>query len=456
MDISSKNPGSVFQFLSFVIIACFLALFCSASSSITQGQTVKDGETLISVGQIFELGFFSPSNSSSRYLGIWYYNISDPAIVWVANREKPISDKAGALTIGSDGNLVILDGNSSEIWSSNASSISKNSTAILQDSGNLVLSSNESAKAYWQSFDYPTDTFMPGMRVKVNAAEGENRPFRSWKSASDPAPGEYFSGIDPRGAVQLVIWNGSERIWRSGHWNKLIFIGLPNMPTSYMGGFSLTDQPDKDGDYYFSYTPWNLSHKVWFQIRWDGYEDQKLLQGQENQWVVLQSQPNKSSECEFYNKCGNFGVCSASDASCECMQGFEQRSWGNWSDGCYRKTQFKCERNSTNDEDGEDGFVEVKCTKLPDFADLVVVTNPRATCEQSCLNNCSCTAYADVSGLGCMIWTGELVDVQQFSKGGNTLHIRLAHSDLGKYLNSSFFLVAGLLFLFSFYFDSIE
>ncbi|KAK9936209.1 hypothetical protein M0R45_013061 [Rubus argutus] len=459
MDISSKNPGSVIRFLSFfVIISCFLALFCSASSSITQGQTVKDSETLISAGQIFELGFFSPSNSSSRYLGIWYYNISDLAIVWVANRDKPISGKAGILTIGSDGNLVILDGNSSEIWSSNASSTSKNSTAVLEDSGNLVLSSNKSTRAqYWQSFDNPTDTFMPGMRVKVNAAEGENRPFRSWKSASDPAPGEYFSGIDPRGAVQLVIWNGSERIWRSGHWNKLIFIGLPNMPTSYMGGFSLTDHPDEDGNYYFSYTPWSLPDKVRFQIRWDGYEEQKLLQDKANQWVVLQSQPNKSSECEFYNKCGNFGVCSASDAACKCMQGFEQRSLGNWSDGCYRKTPLKCERNSTNDEDGEDGFVEVKCTKLPDFADLVVVTSPQVTCEQSCLNNCSCTAYADVSGLGCMIWTSELVDVQQFSKGGNALHIRLAHSDLGggKKLSTlviTLISVAGAIFLAIFIF----
>ncbi|KAL6201085.1 hypothetical protein ACLB2K_024800 [Fragaria x ananassa] len=431
--VTGKNPGYVFKFLSiFLIGSCYLALFCSASSSITQGQTIKDGQTLISDGQTFELGFFSPGNSSSRYVGIWYYNLSDPAIVWVANRESPVSDKTGVLTIGSDGNLVILEGNSTEIWSSNVSSIPKNTSAVLRDTGNLVLSTNETMKSYWESFDNPTDTFLPGMSVKVNAKEGENRAFRSWKSVNDPAPGDYFSGVDPRAAPQLMIWNGSERRWRSGHWNKLIFIGLPDMPTRYAAGFSLTDRADQNGSNYLSYTPWNVSDRLRFQIRWDGYEEQSIWVDELNEWVDLMSQPNKSSGCELYNKCGNFGLCSASDdASCECMQGFERKNWGNWSEGCERKTPLKCQRNSTNDEDGEDGFVAVKCTKVPDFADLVVVTGPQISCEQSCLNNCSCTAYADVSGLGCMIWTTELIDVQQFSKGGNTLYIRVAHADLG-------------------------
>ncbi|KAM5588473.1 G-type lectin S-receptor-like serine/threonine-protein kinase B120 [Rosa sericea] len=430
--VTGNNPGSVFQVLSiFLIVSCSLALFCSASSSITQSQTLKDGQTLISDNQTFELGFFSPVNSSSRYVGIWYYNLSNQTIVWVANREKPISDKAGVLTIGSDGNLVIRDGNSNEIWSSNVSSISNNTSAVLKDMGNLVLSTNETTMAYWDSFDFPTDTFLPGMRVKVNAKEGVNRAFRSWKSANDPAPGDYFSGVDPRAAPQLMIWNGSERRWRSGHWNKLIFIGLPDMPTRYSAGFSLTDRADQNGSNYLSYTPWNESDKLRFRIGWDGNEEQSIWVEDINKWVVLMSQPNMSTECELYNKCGNFGLCSASDASCDCMQGFERKNWGNWSDGCSRKTLLKCQRNSTTAEDGEDGFVAVKCTKVPDFADLVVVTGPQVSCEQSCLNNCSCTAYADVSGLGCMIWTTELVDVQQFSKGGNTLYIRVAHADLG-------------------------
>ncbi|XP_021815430.1 putative G-type lectin S-receptor-like serine/threonine-protein kinase At1g61610 [Prunus avium] len=173
MGIASKNPGLKIHLFSFLFTFSSLALFCSAASSITQGQPLRDGDTLIYDG--FELGFFSPKNSSSRYVGIWYYNISEPSVIWVANRERPIFDKAGILKIGSDGNVVVLDGNNTAVWSSNVSA-SSNSTAILNDKGNLVLSSSgDTSKKYWQSFVDPTNTFLPGMNVEVNSAKGENR-----------------------------------------------------------------------------------------------------------------------------------------------------------------------------------------------------------------------------------------------------------------------------------------
>jgi hypothetical protein len=85
--------------------------------------------------------------------------------------------------------------------------------------------------------------------------------------------------------------------------------------------------------------------------------------------------------------------------------------------------------------DGEDGFFDLKCMKLPDFTDL---TNLRfnESCEDKCLQNCSCVAYSQVNGIGCMIWNGDLIDIQHFAKGGNTLSIRLAHADLGGKLKS--------------------
>jgi len=35
-----------------------------------------------------------------------------------------------------------------------------------------------------------------------------------------------------------------------------------------------------------------------------------------------------------------------------------------------------------------------------------------------------------------MIWNGDLIDIQHFATGGNTLSIRLAHADLGGKLKS--------------------
>ncbi|KAF5472083.1 hypothetical protein F2P56_008826 [Juglans regia] len=436
MGITTTNQVGVFL-LSFFFISYFLSLFCHAASLITQGQPIKDGQTVKSKGENFELGFFSPGNSSARYVGIWY-SVPEISVVWVANREIPIPDKSGVLSIGDNGNLMVFDGNNVSVWSSNVSIASKNTTAELDDTGKLVLSGSDN-KVYWQSFNDTTDTFLPGMRVQVNAELGENRFFTSWKSADDPSPGSYSMGIDPQASPQIVIWEGENRRWRSGHWDGRIFSGVPNMTGNYLYGFALS--APENGSRYFTYTPINATDKLKFRIRWDGYEEQLRwdeYRGNEGVWDLIQSQP--SSDCEIYNKCGDFGVCSAADSPniCKCMKGYVPRNtyeWnrGNWSGGCVRRTELQCQRNISNvtgENDGEDGFFNLPCMKLPDFPDLVALGFNEA-CSDKCAEICSCTAYANVNGIGCMIWKGDLVDVQHFQRGGNTLHIRLAHSELG-------------------------
>ncbi|KAJ0546124.1 putative non-specific serine/threonine protein kinase [Helianthus annuus] len=68
---------------------------------------------------MFELGFFSPGNSKNHNLGIWYKKISTGTVVWVANRETPVTDNLGMFKVSSNGNLVILSGGNTEVWSSN-------------------------------------------------------------------------------------------------------------------------------------------------------------------------------------------------------------------------------------------------------------------------------------------------------------------------------------------------
>ena len=43
----------------------------------------------------------------------------------------------------------------------------------------------------WQSFDYPCDNFLPGMKLGRNLVTGFERYISSWKSIDDPAQGEY-------------------------------------------------------------------------------------------------------------------------------------------------------------------------------------------------------------------------------------------------------------------------
>ncbi|KAJ1390428.1 Bulb-type lectin domain [Sesbania bispinosa] len=122
---------------------------------------ITDGELLVSKAKTFALGFFSPIKSTSRYVGIWYYNLAEQTVVWVENRDSPINDTSGVLSINPDGNLVLHHNYSTfPIWSTNVSTTLSNSTNViaqLSDIANLILIQNNTKTVIWQSFDHPSD-----------------------------------------------------------------------------------------------------------------------------------------------------------------------------------------------------------------------------------------------------------------------------------------------------------
>ncbi|XP_009607303.1 G-type lectin S-receptor-like serine/threonine-protein kinase B120 [Nicotiana tomentosiformis] len=418
-----------FHWFLVLFIASYFSLLCSASNKIRQGEILRDGDKIISPKGKFNLGFFSPKGSNQRYLGIWYADVPVISVVWVANRDSPVSDRNGVFTIEKNGNLVVKDGRGDLLWSTNVSVIeTTNSTVSLLDTGNLVMLNNNN-KALWQSFQHPTDTFLPEMRVYMDGV------LRSWTSESDPSPGRYSLGVDPRGSPQIVIWDGSNRRWRSGYWDGLSFTGVPEMKAVYLNGFKLYNEGNR---LYFTYTAANTSNFVKFHISPSGYELQQKWDIDRRQWSMIQSHP--LGDCDVYNPCGNFAKCDISNSlKCTCLYGFVPNDWEqwnarNWSGGCVRRTRLECGRNSSvlrSDSGNGDGFLEIKGIKLPDFADRAAAENIDE-CKSKCLENCSSTAYAFVTGIYCMIWSGDLVDLQQFKEGGNTLYVRLAHSEFCK------------------------
>ncbi|GMN49717.1 hypothetical protein TIFTF001_018880 [Ficus carica] len=133
-----------------IFLASTFCMSLHVLDTITPDHPIKDGDLLLSGEKTFALGFFSPGKSHYRYVGIWYYKVPVKTVVWVANRDNPINDTSGILTINSQGNLVIYGENrNSTLWSANASvSSEKNSSASniakLLDVGNLVLLQNNS------------------------------------------------------------------------------------------------------------------------------------------------------------------------------------------------------------------------------------------------------------------------------------------------------------------------
>ncbi|XP_039161850.1 G-type lectin S-receptor-like serine/threonine-protein kinase At4g27290 [Eucalyptus grandis] len=162
-------------------------------------QSISYGETLVSSDLIFELGLFTRGNSSMSYLGIWY-KFSPETVVWVANRNNPLAERSGVLTFSTVGNLVLLNQSNGVVWSSKSSRVLQNPVVQLLDSGNLVIwdkFSSSSNEAYsWQSFDYPSDTLLAGMKLGLNLKTGFEWRLTAWKSMDDPSPGDYVFVTD--------------------------------------------------------------------------------------------------------------------------------------------------------------------------------------------------------------------------------------------------------------------
>ena len=86
--------------------------------------------------------------------------------------------------------------------------------------------------------------------------------------------------------------------------------------------------------------------------------------------------------------------------------------------GCVRRTPLQCERLNNRSEGGgkADVFLKLQMIKVPDLAEWSYRT--KDDCRKQCLENCSCVAYAYDTGIGCMSWSGNLIDLQKFSTGG--------------------------------------
>ncbi|XVE89090.1 hypothetical protein DITRI_Ditri19aG0122400 [Diplodiscus trichospermus] len=202
----------------------FLSHPSISADTITLDHSIRDnGDVIVSTGNIFELGFFSPGSSRNRYVGIWYSHsqVSEMTVVWVANRENPINDTSGILSIDSRGNLALFQRNQTlPVWSTNISiTDTRNSIAQLFDSGNLVLFQNDTRRTVlWQSFDYPTHTLLAFMKLGLSFRPRLNRVLTSWKSPDDPGIGNYSLRINPSGFPQLYLYNSSSPSWRAGSW----------------------------------------------------------------------------------------------------------------------------------------------------------------------------------------------------------------------------------------------
>ncbi|KAK9266029.1 hypothetical protein L1049_027262 [Liquidambar formosana] len=342
-----------------------------AADTLKAGEVMKDWQSLYSPGGIFRLEFFVPDFSSNRYLGIRciYVPDSPPSdVVWIANREDPLMDTSGVLNMTQDGKLVITDSRGISVTiNSEQPATSSNTSVILLDSGNLVIKEGE--RIVWQSFDYPQDTFLVGMKLgmfDLKMGRPYNRSLTSWLSPQAAVQGAFTLGVDPNNTKQLVIWRRGALYWRSGIWNGSTFSNLAddynifeNFNFSYLSN---------ENESYFTFTVIDDTGS-WIKMSSSGQIERRVSQFGDSSTVPLDT-------C----------------------------------DGDVNETRLKgCVTPKPSGCSGGDMFSPLTGDVYGEFEFLYNSSMGLSDCREICLRNCSCNAYASSwsNGTGCIFAFGQ-------------------------------------------------
>ncbi|PNT65088.1 hypothetical protein BRADI_4g37188v3 [Brachypodium distachyon] len=436
--------------ITVLILVSFLPLRAS-DDRLLPSKPLSPGATIVSDGGDFALGFFSPSNSSTTpaklYLGIWYNGIPELTVVWVANRETPAtnttnSSSAPTLSLTNTSSLVLSDGGR-VLWTTTPETdvAAAPATAVLLNSGNLVLRS-ANGTTLWQSFDHPTDTLLPDMKMAIKqGARAAGQRLVSWKAPGDPSPGRFSYGGDPATSLQIFLWEGTRPVYRSAPWTGYRVKSEYQFQTSNTSAVTIYLAVVDNNGGGESYTTFSVSDGAWktrYVLAYSGELQIRSWNASSSAWAVPGQWPTWA--CDRYGYCGPNGYCDETAApttpACKCLDGFEPargEEWdnGNFSAGCRRKEALRgC----------GDGFVALPGMKPPDGFALVEEDKSLAECAAECSSNCSCVAYAYANlssgtskgGIArCLVWAGELVDTGKLgsSPASDTLYLRLAGLD---------------------------
>ena len=223
-------------------------------------------------------------------------HINKQTVVWVANQDLPlINATTGAFGFAKDGNLQVLDASTekahwySERYYSCDPCNTTDTIVNLTDSGNLVLygypyeSSN--VTSLWESFENPTDTFLPGMLLRGDMN------LTSWRDRDDPGSGSFTFMLDTAGSQNAIIVNKEGTIyWKRPGWIYTLVSTREGQTSCNFKNARLVI---------------NFSGKIEY---WE--------QSTNGTWSLVYAMPRDN--CSVYNVCGKFGSCNLHNYKLAC------------------------------------------------------------------------------------------------------------------------------------------
>ncbi|XP_065638613.1 G-type lectin S-receptor-like serine/threonine-protein kinase CES101 [Quercus suber] len=335
-----------------------------------EAKSFRDGEHLASSGGTFRLEFFSPGSSRNRYVGI-SFNIADGVllvankkVVWVTNRDNPIADKSA-----------------------------NSASAMLLESGNFILreqnSDGSTRQVLWQSFDYPTDTLLPGMKLGISMKTTDIWSLTWWISENNPAKGTFTltAGFNMDDESMLVIWWQGNTYWISGNWQNGHFEFVPRLSNVVI---------------------WWQGNTYWISGNWQNghFEFVPRLSNERDISFSYISNENEKYFTYYLNKIRTLSryMIDFTGAILE-MTGLAPFSASACSYGSYpgcMKQQLPACRKPNDQFKQRKGVMSGEGFKFDGNYNMSL-----SDCRAKCLDNCSCIAYAatDYDDTSCTIWS---------------------------------------------------
>ncbi|KAK7257028.1 hypothetical protein RIF29_30706 [Crotalaria pallida] len=383
----------VFTCYLWLLTCCYIHVK-AVNDTLKPGDSLSGSNKLCSQKGTYCMKFFQLLGDQggltpTYYLGI-YTDLKDNWVVWNANRNQPIANSTGLLSLDHSGNLKLeTKGDEKPIFlysSPPQSSNSSNVVATLLDTGNFLLHQlhpNGSTKSVlWQSFDYPTDTLLPGMKLGVNHKNGNKWSLVSSLSSSNPAPGPFRLEWEPRGP-ELAIKIHGQVIWRSGKLTNKRFEHISKQ-SQHMYKYNVVSNEDEE---YFTFT--NPNEEL---TKWALYETGQLLGSEGNDIAI-------ADMCYGYNTDG----------------------------GCQKWEDIPPCRHPG------DVFV-LKAAQPKYMGDNTKIERNKSyginDCQAWCWSNCSCVGFHELydDGTGCIFFLGNLTEGTNIASRGKKFYTLVKHA----------------------------
>ncbi|KAH7859853.1 hypothetical protein Vadar_006265 [Vaccinium darrowii] len=378
----------------------------------------------------FGLGFFtsktlvSPSMPNSVFYLVVFMmtgvNVSDnnpdgeyqfsphmpPQVLWSANRDSPVGENA-TLDFTAEGDLVLRDEFGNPAWTTNTSTDNVARMAI-DVTGNLMLL-NGSNSVVWQSYDYPTDTWLPNQKIY------NGQRLTASNSSSNLSTGIYYLYVDEDNKIGLRAYVDSNPpeeyaiLLAEGFFAKLVGPPFGNadngieLATAFaVFIFNFTASPT---DYRFIVLEPD-GHLILYHVDTSYQYTFAVIPRVD----ILAAVADSLGDCSYPAVCGHYGVCSAGGL-CSCPENDDGTSNYFWpfeqGVGCAEITPLSCEDGSKYHT-----FVDLPNVTYFDFVPTLFATTVDE-CKEACLNNCSCKAAlfrydTNASSGNCSLQSNEL------------------------------------------------